>query len=132
MAEPMRVEIVSPERVLYEGEATQVITRTLDGGEIAFLADHAPFVGALADSHTRIFLVDGSVQDIAVHGGFVEVSSNHVSILSDAAELAEDIDIGRAEATKEWAENRLRHEHDAEAVSALSRANARLTTVGRV
>jgi F-type H+-transporting ATPase subunit epsilon len=128
----MQVQIVSPERVLYEGEATQVITRTVDGGEIAFLADHAPFVGALADSHTRIYLVDGSIQDVAVHGGFVEVSSNHVSILSDAAELAQDIDVARAEATKEWAENRLRHEHDAEAESALSRANARLTTVGRL
>ena len=69
-----------------------VITRTLGGGEIAFLADHAPFLGALAENHTRIFLVDGTVRDIAVHGGFVEVSGNKVSILSDVAELADEID----------------------------------------
>ena len=83
----MTVEVVSPERVLFSGEATMVITRTLGGGEIAFLPGHAPFLGALAENHTRVFLVDGSTVDIAVHGGFVEVSNNKVSILSDAAEL---------------------------------------------
>jgi F-type H+-transporting ATPase subunit epsilon len=126
----MRVEIVSPERVLYSGEATQVITRTIGGGEIAFLAGHAPFLGALANSHTRIYLPDGTIQDVAVHGGFVEVSDNKVSILSDAAELAADIDVERAQSAKERAEERLRHEHDAEAVSALSRAHARLRAAG--
>ena len=45
----MHVEVVSPERVLFSGEATQVITRTLGGGEIAFLSGHAPFLGALSD-----------------------------------------------------------------------------------
>jgi F-type H+-transporting ATPase subunit epsilon len=132
VAEPMRVEVVSPERVLYQGEATQVITRTLGGGEVAFLAGHAPFLGALVENHTRIYLTDGEIVDCAVHGGFVEVSNNKVSILSDAAELAEDIDVGRAEELKDWAEGRLRHEHDAEAVSALSRANARLTAAGKL
>jgi F-type H+-transporting ATPase subunit epsilon len=132
MADPMRVEVVSPERMLYEGEATQVITRTVDGGEIAFLPGHAPFLGALVENHTRIYLVDGTIVDVAVHGGFVEVSNNKVSILSDAAELAEDIDVGRAEQLKEWAESRLRLEHDAEAASALSRANARLTATGKI
>ena len=46
-ANTMRVEVVSPERVVFSGEATQVITRTLGGGEIAFLAGHAPFLAAL-------------------------------------------------------------------------------------
>jgi len=130
MAEPMTVEVVSPERVLYSGEATQVITRTLGGGEIAFLAGHAPFVGALDVCHTRIYEVDGTVVDMAVHGGFVEVSNNSVAILSDAAELAGDIDIARAEATKQWAEDRLRQEPDPEAEDALNRANVRLTAAG--
>ena len=61
MAEPMIVEVVSPERVLFSGEATMVITRTLGGGEIAFLAGHAPFLGALIENHTRVFLADGTV-----------------------------------------------------------------------
>ncbi|MDA2944119.1 MAG: ATP synthase F1 subunit epsilon [Actinomycetota bacterium] len=126
----MTVEVVSPEAVLYSGEATMVITRTLGGGEIAFQAGHAPFLAALTENHTRVFLADGSVEDIAVHGGFVEVSGNTVSILSDAAEIGSSIDVARAKAAKERAEERLRHEHDAEAVSALGRANARLQAAG--
>jgi F-type H+-transporting ATPase subunit epsilon len=131
MAE-MQVEVVSPERVIFSGAASQVITRTLGGGEIAFLPGHAPFLGALVENHTRISLIDGSVLDVAVHGGFVQVSNNTVSILSDAAELAGDIDRARALAAKERAEDQLRHEHDAEAVSALSRAHARLNATGGV
>lgn len=130
MAEAMTVEVVSPERVLYSGEATMVITRTLGGGEIAFQAGHAAFLGALTECHTRVFLVDGSVEDIAVHGGFVEVSDNKVSILSDAAELGSQVDVERAQRAKDRAEETLRHEHDAEAISALGRAHARLNAAG--
>jgi F-type H+-transporting ATPase subunit epsilon len=128
----MQVEVVSPERILFSGEATQVITRTLGGGEIAFLPGHAPFLGALTECHTRIALADGTVVDAAVHGGFVQVSGNTVSILSDAAELGEEIDRARALAAKERAEERLRHEHDAEGVAALSRAHARLAASGGI
>lgn len=122
----MTVEVVSPEDVLYSGQATMVITRTLGGGEIAFQPGHAPFLGALQECHTRVYLEDGSIEDIAVHGGFVEVSNNTLSILSDAAELGSQIDVARARAAADRAESRLRHEHDADAVSALGRANARL------
>jgi F-type H+-transporting ATPase subunit epsilon len=130
MATTMTVEVVSPEAVLYSGEAEMVITRTLGGGEIAFQPGHAPFLGALIENHTRVFLPGGPVEDIAVHGGFVEVSGNKVSILSDAAEIASKIDVERARAARERAEERLRHEHDPEATSALARANARLSAAG--
>jgi F-type H+-transporting ATPase subunit epsilon len=89
MANTMKVEVVSPEKLLFSGEATMVITRTLDGGDIAFMAGHAPFLGALADCHTKIHLADGTVQHLNVHGGFVEVSKSKVSILSDGAELTD-------------------------------------------
>ena len=115
----LRVELVSPERVLFSGEAKQVITRTLDGGEIAFLPGHIAFLGALTECHTRIYLSDGKVQDVAVHGGFVEVAPDHVTILSDSAELAESIDITRARAAKERAEAAIRGEHDATVESCL-------------
>jgi F-type H+-transporting ATPase subunit epsilon len=128
----MQVEVVSPERVLFSGEATQVITRTLGGGEIAFLPGHAPFLGALTECHTRITLAEGTIVDAAIHGGFVQVSGTTVSLLSDAAELGEEIDRARALAAKERAEERLRHEHDAEAVAALSRAHARLAASGGI
>jgi len=126
----MTVELVSPEKVLFSGEATQVITRTLGGGEIAFLPGHAPFLAALVENHTRITLVDGTVLDVAVHGGFVQVSGDTVSILSDVAELADDIDRPRAMNAKERAEEALRLEHDTEVAAALSRAHARLNASG--
>ena len=103
MTEPVRVEVVSPESVLYSGEATMVITRTLENGELAFQAGHSSFLGALVENRTRLYLTDGTVQDIAVHGGFVEVSGDPttVSILSDAAELAQDIDVEQVKADLE-------------------------------
>ena len=128
----MQVELVSPEKVVFSGEATQVITRTLGGGEIAFLPGHAAFLGALTENHTRITLADGQQLDVAVHGGFVQVGGNKVSILSDIAELGDDIDRARATAAMERAEATLRHEHDAEAVAALSRAHARLNASGGI
>jgi len=129
VAASMRVEVVSPEKVLFSGEATQVITRTLSG-EIAFLAGHAPFLGALAENHTRIYLADGTIQDVAVHRGFVEVSHDTVSILSDTAELGGDIDVARARTAKERAEEAVRRGDDDEAAGALARANARLNASG--
>ena len=130
----MTVEVVSPEEVLYSGEATMVITRTVGGGEIAFQPGHAAFLGALQECHTRVYLADGSVQDIAVHGGFVEVSNNTVSILSDSAEMGTAIDIERARAARARAEESLRIEQDSEKAGllgdALRRANARLQAAG--
>jgi F-type H+-transporting ATPase subunit epsilon len=76
----MNVAVVSPERVLFEGEATQVITRTTEG-DIAFLAGHAPFLGALAAGETRVYLSDGRIERFEIAGGFVEVSHDTVSIL---------------------------------------------------
>jgi F-type H+-transporting ATPase subunit epsilon len=132
MAEPMRVEVVSPERVLYSGEATMVVTRTLEGGEVAFQAGHQAFLGALVENHTRVFQTDGTVQDLAVHRGFVEVSGDPtvVTILSDTAELAQDIDVERARAALEQHLLVLKQERDeaalTEAIAGRARAQARL------
>jgi F-type H+-transporting ATPase subunit epsilon len=130
MANTMTVSLVSPEKVLFTGEATQVITRIADAGEIAFLPNHAPFLGALTENHTRIYLDSGKIVDVAVHGGFVEVSHNAVNILSDVAELSDQIDRERAMRAKERAEEAMRHAHDADAESALARAHARLNATG--
>lgn len=126
----LRVDVVSPERILFSGDARQVITRTLEGGEIAFLPGHAAFLGALTENHTRIYLTDGTIQDIAVHLGFVEVGRDHVSILSDSAELAQDINVKRAQDAMVKAQEQLRKEVTAEAESALRRATARLAASG--
>ena len=76
----MNVSVVSPERVLFDGEATQVITRTTEG-DVAFLAGHAPFLGTLVECETRVYLASGSVEHFQIDGGFVEVSGDTVSIL---------------------------------------------------
>jgi len=93
----MQVELVSPERILYSGEADMVIARTTEG-DIAFLPGHAPFIGSLGVGPVSIHLAGGGVQNVAVHGGFVEVSGGSVTILSDVAELSDQIDVARAEA----------------------------------
>ena len=136
MAEAIKVEVVSPEKVLYSGEADMVITRTAGGGEIAFQAGHSAFIGVLVENHTRVFQTDGKIIDLAVHRGFVEVSGNptKVSILSDTAEMSEDIDVARAKEALERHQQTLRAESVdkaiAEAVAGKARAQARLTATG--
>jgi len=123
----MKVELVSPEQVLYEGEAKMVVVRTLGGGDIAFEDNHAPFLGALDTWPARVKFEDGSQEWFAVHGGFVEVSHNHVIILSDIAELPKQIEVERAQAAKARAEEALRADpEDAVAQAALTRADVRL------
>ena len=127
----MEVQLVSPEQVLYVGEADMVVARTLGGGEIAFLRGHAPFLGALADSSVRLILSGGGQERFAVHGGFVEVSHDRVIVLSDVAELAADIDADRAREAKARAEEALRaNADDEEAQAALARADVRLEVAG--
>jgi F-type H+-transporting ATPase subunit epsilon len=104
---PLTVDVVSPERVLYTGEADMVVCRTSEG-EIAFLPGHVPFLG-----------------------GFVEVSNDHVIVLSDVAELAESIDVDRARRAKQRAEERVSGDPaDEDAQAALQRANTRLEVAG--
>jgi F-type H+-transporting ATPase subunit epsilon len=125
----LQVELVSPERILYSGEADMVIARTVGGGELAFLTGHAPFVGALDIATVTIRSSQGD-EVVAVHGGFVEVSNNTVTILSDVAELGSQIDVERARQAEESAEERMRHDHDAGAEGAARRAHVRLAAAG--
>jgi len=123
----LQVELVSPEGILFEGDADMVIARTVGGGDIAFLTGHVPFVGSLATGLVKIVRPGNQTQLIAAHRGFVSVSGDRVSILSDVAELAGDIDVARAEAAKVRAEEQLRSSSDDEAArAALRRAEVRL------
>jgi F-type H+-transporting ATPase subunit epsilon len=99
MAGTMRVELVSPEQVLFSGDAVVVVCRP-EGGDAAFLPGHAPFLGLLGIGPVTIRTEDGKEIRAAVHGGFVQVSDNKVTILSDVAELAADIDVERARAAQ--------------------------------
>ena len=124
------VQVVSPERVLYEGRAEMVVCRTADG-EIAFLPGHQPLLGSLGVAKVRALLPDQTEQVIAVHGGFVEVSHDQVIVLSDVAERREQIDVERAQAARARAESQLAaNEDDEEAQAALARALVRLDVAG--
>ena len=126
----LQVELVSPERILYSGEAEMVRCRTLGGGDIAFLSGHAPFVGALAIWRVDITLPGGAEEQAGVYGGFVEVKDNKVTILSDHAEMVGDIDVEEAQRLKEDAERRMMEDDDAECEAQLRRAHVALDLAG--
>jgi F-type H+-transporting ATPase subunit epsilon len=102
-----KVELVSPEGSVFQGEATMVLARTPEG-EIAFQEGHIPFIGVLSGTGpVKIWLTDGTTELVAVHSGFVQVSGDAVTILSDVAELRGEIDTARAEDARRRAEEQL-------------------------
>ena len=126
----LQVELVSPERILFSGEASLVLCRTTEG-EIEFLTGHTSFIGTLVEYPVRIQREDGTTELAAVHGGIVEVSNDRVVLLCDVAELASTIDRQRAEQARMDAERRLQTGDDAEAEASLRRANVRLQVAER-
>jgi F-type H+-transporting ATPase subunit epsilon len=129
-----QVEVVSPARILYTGEAEMVVCRSVDG-EIAFLAGHIPYLGALDPCVTRLVAENGDETKIAVSGGFVEVRDSRVVILADQAELAADVDVEAAHAARRDAQQRAAAAGSDEAVAALAeldlrRAEVRLEAAG--
>jgi F-type H+-transporting ATPase subunit epsilon len=124
------VQLVSPEQILFDGEAEMVVCRPVEGA-IAFLNGHVPYLGALADDEVRIILPDDGEEAAAVHGGFVQMTGEKLVVLSDLAELKADIDVPRAERAKQTAEAALATDpDDAEAQGALARAETRLKVAG--
>jgi F-type H+-transporting ATPase subunit epsilon len=121
----LHVALVSVEREIWSGEATQVNARTTEG-EIGILAGHAELLGQLAEGFTvTIRRSGGDDMTVAVHGGFLSVTKEGVTILAERAELSEEIDVSRA---KE-ALDRARTEDDE---SAALRAESRLRAVGEL
>ncbi len=92
----MLIEFVSPESILYSGEGSMVTARTRGGGDIAFLKGHEPFIGSLQTSEVRVTELEGSVKNFAVRGGFVSVTGDKITVLSDLAVPAESIDVTAA------------------------------------
>ena len=126
------VQLVSPERVLYTGQASQVLCRTVGGGDIAFLTDHAPMIGALDTWPVKITTVDNREEWFAVHGGFVEVSGDSVILLSDVAEAADHIDTERARRARDRVESELRSDPDNDELkAAFQRAEVRIEVTSK-
>ena len=130
MPDAFPVQLVSHEQVLFDGEAEMVVCRPVEGA-IAFLNGHVPYLGALADDEVRIILPGDGEEVAAVHGGFVQMTGDHLVVLSDLAELKEDIDVTRAENAKRRASETLtRDPENEEALAALARAETRLKVAG--
>jgi F-type H+-transporting ATPase subunit epsilon len=96
-------ELVSPERVLFSGEATEVVVPAAEG-EVTVLAGHAPFMSAIRAGVVRI---DGSKR-LFVRGGFADVSEGGVTLLAEVAVAVEDIDAEKVSGQIKDAEEDLR------------------------
>ena len=88
MAKAFRVDVVSPEATVWTGEANFVLARTPEG-EIGILADHEPLLASLVTSAVEVEGVDGSRTIIGVHGGFLQVLANQVTLLTDRAQITQ-------------------------------------------
>jgi F-type H+-transporting ATPase subunit epsilon len=124
----LRVELVSPEREIWAGEADMVVAKTIEG-EVGILPGHAPVLGVMVDgSVVRIKPAEGGEEVSAmVSGGFFSVSSNQVSVLAEYAELGGEVDV---EAAREEYERASSQEGD-EAAAERRRALARLRAAGQ-
>ena len=96
MADPMQVEVVSADRVVWSGSSSNIIAKTVNG-EIGILPGHSPFLGVLEPSAVVVFSEDGGREIVAVDGGFISVSQGRVSILSEYARLASEMSVSDAE-----------------------------------
>jgi F-type H+-transporting ATPase subunit epsilon len=119
-------ELVTPSQTLYSGQGEMIVCRTVDG-EIAFLANHMPYIGALDTCVVRVVGPGSGDSDastepdvrVAVLSGFVEVNDNQVIMLADVAELAAEIDLEQARRDVTSATERISSSgEDADAVAA--------------
>lgn len=122
------LEVVTPEKKFFEGEAEMVVVRTPEG-EMGILADHEPALVAVEAGIIKI-LADGKWQEAAVSQGFMEVTHEKTIALVDTAEWPDEIDVNRAKEAKIRAEERLQQKISQieylRTQAALSRALARL------
>jgi F-type H+-transporting ATPase subunit epsilon len=117
----MTVAVVAVERRIWSGEASFVFARTTEG-EIGVLPGHEPTLAQLEEAGVvRIDTTDGESITAAVHGGFLSITPEGVTVLAEIAELSGDIDVSRAREALNRAD-----ESDPEGAAAKARAEARL------
>jgi F-type H+-transporting ATPase subunit epsilon len=101
-----QVEIITPDRIFFTGEADMVEFNTADG-EIGVYKDHIPMTTVLEPG--VIIIHNGDEQKVAaLHAGFAEILGDKVTLLAEVAEWPEEIDVNRANAARERAEERIR------------------------
>ena len=126
------VEIITPDRVFYKGDASMIEFNTTEG-EIGVYKNHVPTTVVLAPGVVTIHEEDGE-KKAAVHAGFSEILNDKVTLLAEVAEWPEEIDVARAKAAEERAKQRLSAKEEGldvlRAELALKRALVRQTIVG--
>lgn len=123
----LAVELVSPDRLVWRGEGDLVVVKTTEG-EMGIMPNHAPVLAELAEGSVMRVLSDGKEQLVAaVHGGFVSMSKNEIQVLSEAAEVGDEIDVAAARSALERAQAA---GDDADAVAEAARARAQLRAAG--
>ncbi len=127
------LQIISPTRVFFDGDAEMVEMKTTEG-EIGVLAGHIPLTAILEPGVLKI-KQEGGTKEAALHDGFVEIRKDKVTVLAESCEWPDEIDVKRATEAKERAENRIksgRQEVDMlRAELALKKALTRLDLAGR-
>ena len=106
MANKIRLDIVTPDRMVYSEDVNMVIARATDG-DLGILPGHAPLIAGLEIWPLRIQTDEGE-HLFSVCGGFIEVRPQKITVLAGCAELPEEINIDRAESAKDRAERRLK------------------------
>lgn len=133
MAETFQLEIVIPERLLVKTAAEEVIIPGMSG-YLGVLPRHAPLITELKVGEIA-YRSEGEVKRLAVAWGFAEVLPDRVTILAEIAEKAEEIDVARAQAAKQKAEDALKKagaDGIPDAQAALERAQARLDVAAKL
>jgi F-type H+-transporting ATPase subunit epsilon len=126
VAEPLQVEVVSATRVVWSGKGINIIAKTVEG-DIGILPGHEPVLAILVPGAVQIY-TDGEAREIiAVDGGYISVAQGRVSILSEFAEMAEEVSLRAAEKELAAAQARLdAGEDDEETRQHFSRASAQV------
>jgi F-type H+-transporting ATPase subunit epsilon len=125
MPELLQLEIVTPERQLVHQEVSDVQLPGKDG-YLGILPGHAALLGQLG-AGALCYTISGQTHYLAVDGGFLEILEDHVRVLADSAEKAEDIDLARAKADLQRAQERLATASDPDAaLAAVNHAQARV------
>lgn len=119
-SKPLHVEVVAADRVVWSGEADQIIARTVEG-DIGILPNHEPLLAVLVPCAVEIFATDGGREIIAVDGGFISVDSGRVAVLSQFAALAQEVSVDEAEKLLAQATKRLEDGDDDEEVRKMHR-----------
>lgn len=102
-----RLQIVTPDRMVYDGEAERIIVRTV-GGDVCILARHIDYAAALGIGEARMTDAAGNTRAAACSGGLLSVANGEVRLAATTFEWADEIDRARAERAQQQAEERLR------------------------